>query len=190
MKAVRTVIYLLAACLVIGASVYGGYLLMRGTDLSESLSFQPPPPAGKRLVMSMDGFRLARSEGGGDSWLMNAGTADLYEDKEARLRDIEIIFKNPESKDATLLAERGTMDMGSGNASLYRDARDVRIVTSDGYLLYTASLSWKAGERQVWTQAPFKLLGSELYLEGTGMTADVDLRTIVVKNNVKAVLQE
>jgi len=34
------------------------------------------------------------------------------------------------------------------------------------------------------------LLGSEIYLEGVGMTANVDMRTIVVKNNVKSILQE
>ena len=82
------------------------------------------------------------------------------------------------------------MDTGSGNASIRRDTQEVRIVTSDGYLLTTNSLFWKAGERQVWTSDPFKLLGSEIYLEGVGITANVDMRTIVVKNNVKAVLQE
>jgi len=42
----------------------------------------------------------------------------------------------------------------------------------------------------VWTAEPFKLLGSEIYLEGTGFSGNVDLRSIAVKKNVKAVLQE
>jgi hypothetical protein len=63
-------------------------------------------------------------------------------------------------------------------------------VTSDGYLLTTDSLSWKAGERVVRTADPFNLLGREIYLEGRGVSAKVDSNTIVVDNNVKAVLQE
>jgi hypothetical protein len=121
---------------------------------------------------------------------MDAGKADLYENKEAQLQDIKIVFKSPENKEAEILGDAGTMDTTSGNASIRRAAREVRVITSDGYLLTTDSLFWKAGERVVWTADPFKLLGSEIYLEGTGMSANVDLRTILVKNNVKAVLQE
>ena len=82
------------------------------------------------------------------------------------------------------------MDTVTGNASVRRDSREVRVVTSDGYLLTTDSLTWKAGDRLVLTPDPFKLLGSEIYLEGRGLTANLDMRMIVVNNNVKAVLQE
>jgi len=34
------------------------------------------------------------------------------------------------------------------------------------------------------------VLGKEIFLEGVGMTADVDLRKVVVEKNVKAILQE
>ena len=78
----------------------------------------------------------------------------------------------------------------TGNASIRRLAREVRISTSDGYLLTTDSLFWKAGDRLVWTSDPFKLLGSEIYLEGVGITANVGMRSIVVKKHVKAILQK
>jgi len=100
------------------------------------------------------------------------------------------VFNNPENREARLFGDSGTMDTTSGNASIRGGSREVRIVTSDGYLLTTSSLNWKAGERIVWTEEPFKLLGSEIYLEGVGITADVDMRTLVVKDHVKAVLQE
>jgi hypothetical protein len=121
---------------------------------------------------------------------MDARNADLYENKEARLQDIKIVFKSPENREATILGETGTMETSSGNASLRRVTREVRVITSDGYLLTTDSLFWKAGERVVRTADPFKLLGSEIYLEGTGLSANVDMRTIVVRNDVKAVLQD
>jgi hypothetical protein len=54
----------------------------------------------------------------------------------------------------------------------------------------TNSLFWKAKERVIGTEEPFKVLGREIYLEGKGFSADVDMRKILVNSNVKAVLQE
>lgn len=177
-----------ATVLLLAAIAFCGFYLLRGSDITVPSLFRPAP--GPRLLMSMDGFTFTQSENGRVSWRVNARSADLYETKEAHLKDIEIVFKSPENKDATLLGETATMDTLSGNASIHRGAREVRIVTSDGYLLTTPSLFWKAGERLVWTADPFKLLGSQIYLEGVGMSANVDMHTIVVKDNVKAVLQE
>ncbi len=177
-----------ATLLIVAAFVFSGYLLLRGRVITMPSLFRPAP--GARLLMSMDGFRFTQSENGRVSWRMNAGSADLYENKEAQLHDVKIVFTSPENKEATMFGDTGTMDTSSGNASLRRVTRDVRIVTNDGYLLTTNSLSWKAGERVVRTADPFKLLGSEIYLEGVGISANVDMRTIKVRNNVKAVLQE
>ena len=188
MKAIIATIKVLAVFLIIGACVYGGYLILQGTEISMPSLFQPP--SGARLLMSMEGFRFVQSENGRVSWRMNARNADLYENKEAQLKDLEIVFNNPDNREATLLGETGTLETASGNASIRRIEKDVRIATSDGYLLTTNSLFWKAGERLIWTSDPFKLLGSEIYLEGVGMTANVFMRTIAVKNNVKAILQE
>jgi LPS export ABC transporter protein LptC len=178
----------IAAVLIITAIALGSYLLLRGADITIPSLF--PPASGARLIMSMDGFRFTQSENGRVSWRMDADRADLYENKEAQLKDIKIVFKGPKKKDATVLGETGTMDTTNGNASIRRVTREVRVVTSDGYLLTTNSLFWKAGERVVWTADPFKLLGSEIYLEGVGVSANVDVGTIKVKDNVKAVLQE
>jgi len=148
------------------------------------------PSPGARLLMSMDGFRITQSENGRISWRMNAMSADLFENKEARLRDIKIVLMSPDNREATMFGDAGTMDTASGHAALRRVTRDVRIITNDGYLLTTNSIFWKAGDRIVWTADPFKLLGSEIYLEGVGISANVDMRTIMVRSNVKAVLQE
>lgn len=188
MKANGNFIKSIAVILILAAFTYGGYLLFRETDIAMPTLFKPSP--GVRLLMSMDGFRFSRSENGRVSWLMKSVSADLYENKEAQLKDIEILFKSPDNKEAVLRGGSGIMDTVSGNASIRRGAREVRIITSDGYLLTTDSLFWKAGQRLVWTSDPFKLLGSEIYLEGVGLSANVDMRTIVVKKNVKAVLQE
>jgi len=188
MKANRKFLTALSVFLVLTAAFYGGYLLLRGADMAMPSLFKPAP--GARLLMSMEGFRFTQSENGRIAWRMVARNADLYESKEAQLKDLEITFIAPDKKEAALLGETGTMDTVTGDASVRRGDREVRIVTSDGYLLTTNSLFWKAGERLVRTPDPFKLLGSEIYLEGKGLTAHLDIRTLVVNSNVKAVLQE
>ena len=76
------------------------------------------PAAGPRLFMSMEGFRFAQSENGRVVWRMKAGSADLYENKEAQLTDLEITFTTPDSREAALIGETGTMDTVTGNASI------------------------------------------------------------------------
>jgi hypothetical protein len=179
-KAISAVLILVAA--------YGGFHLFRGREIALPTLFQPAP--GVRLVLSMDGFKSVQSEKGRVSWSMSSLKADLYENKEAKLQDVEIVFKNPGRGDGVLIGETGIMNTVSGNATIRGESREVRIVTSDGYLLTTNALNWNAGERVVRTADPFKLLGREIYLEGRGISAMVDDNTIVVENNVKAVLQE
>jgi len=181
---------LLTAFIILAAVIFGGFFLIKSANITMPSLFRPS--SGERLLISMEGFKFIRSENGTVAWRMNAKNADLYENKEAVLKDVEIIFTSTakDKKEATLLGEVGTMDTINGDASIHRGVREVRVATSDGYLLTTNSLSWKAGERVIWTRDPFKLLGREIYLEGVGISADVDMRTVLVKNNVKAVLQE
>jgi LPS export ABC transporter protein LptC len=186
---IKSIGNILLVLLLIGAGIYGVFLFLQETNLAAPALFKPLT-GGVRLLMKMDGFRIAQSEGGRVSWRMHAQSAELLENKEARLQDVAIDFTNPENKEATLTGDLGTMDTVTGNGSLRRNTRDVRIVTSDGYVLTSRSLLWKAGDRTVWTADPFKLLGSEIYLEGTGIVANLDKGSLVVKNNVKGVLQE
>jgi len=178
----------LAFFIVLTAFLYGSYLFLRDVDIKMPALFRPAP--GKRLFISMNSFRLTQSEEGRVSLRMSASAADLFEDKEAELKEIELVFTGTDRRTAALIGEIGVMDMVSGNGSIRRGAREVRIVTSDGYLMTTNSLFWKAKERIIRTEEPFKVLGREIYLEGKGFSADVDMRKMSVNSNVKAVLQE
>jgi LPS export ABC transporter protein LptC len=184
----RGIITALGVLLVLIAALYGAYALLRGTDLTMPTLLQPA--SGARLLMSMEGFRFVETENGKVAWRMTADSADLYDSKEAQLKNIEITFIAPDSREARLLGEVATLDTVTGDASIRRGVREVRIVTSEGYLLTTNSLFWRAGQRIVRTADPFKLLGSELYLEGQGLSGNADMGRIEVDKHVKAVLQE
>ncbi len=179
----------IAVLLVLAAVIYGGYVLFRTGESAVPSLFKPV--AEEQLLLSMDGFQFLQSTNGKTTWRMVASNADLYGNKEAKLKEVEITFNSPDGgRQAKLIGETGIMDTATGNASVHRGAKEVRIVTSDGYLLETNSLFWKAGENLVSTPEPFKLLGSEIYLQGVGFTANADMRSLVVKNHVMAVLQE
>lgn len=174
--------------LLVLASVYGIFSLLRGGEIKVAEILRPR--SGARLLMAMEGFRSAMSEGDRVVWSMRAGTADLYENREARLHDIKIEYAASARGRVSLISDIGSMDMESGDAVLRSESREVRVVTADGYLLTTRFISWHAGAREVRTTGIFKLLGREIYLEGKGMTANLDDQTVVVNENVKAVLQE
>jgi LPS export ABC transporter protein LptC len=178
----------LAVVIALATLLYGSYVLLRDVDIKLPGLLQPA--AGKRLLISMEGFRLAQTEKGRVTWRMSASMTELFENKEALMKDIEIMFLNPDGRNVALIGENGVMDTTSGNATIRRGVREVRVVTSDGYLMTTNSLFWKADERLVRTPDPFKVLGKEIYLEGKGFSAEVDMRKVVVDKNVKAVLQE
>lgn len=188
MKGIRKFFKILSVVIAVIGVVYGVYHILRRPDVVMPSLLKAP--SGIRPVMSMQGFRFTLSEDGRTSWTMRAGNAELYENKEARLKDLQVTFTAPDQKEAALIGETGILDTGTGDASIHRGVRQVRIVTSDGYLLTTDSLIWNAAEREIRSPDVFKLLGSEIYLEGKGLLADVDIRKIAVNSNVKAVLQE
>ena len=168
--------------------ISGGRLLTRRADVPVPSLFRQPSEA--RLLLSMDGFHFAQIENGSVAWRITAHQADLFENKEARLRAIENDFAGSDSRRVTLIGDMGELNTVTGSASIKSEASDVRVLTSDGYLLTTSSLLWDAAEEQVRTSDPFKLLGAAIYLEGKGFSAKTDLRQIMVNKNVKAVLQE
>jgi LPS export ABC transporter protein LptC len=186
--AILRAFFVVSVLVSIAAALYFSYRVLRKTDFSVPALFRPS--AGKRIVISMEGFRLVETEKGRVSWSVQARRADLLDSKEAQLREVEAVFNSPGGRTAALIGEQGTLDTVSGNASIRRGTREVRIVTSDGYLMTTDSLSWKARDRTIRTNDPFKVLGREIYMEGKGMTADVDLGEVSVDDNVKAILQE
>jgi len=188
MQVIKGTLKALAALLILGAVFYGAFRLMNNVELAIPSVLKPS--SGKRLLMSMEGFKFVQVEENKVMWRLHARNADLYESKEAQLKDLEIAFIGQDGRQVSLLGEKGTLDTVSGDASIRRGAREVRIVTEDGYLLTTDSLVWHAGERVLLAPGLFKLLGSELYLEGRRFSANTDMRKIEVQGNVKAVLQE
>ncbi|MDA8099219.1 MAG: LPS export ABC transporter periplasmic protein LptC [Nitrospiraceae bacterium] len=179
---------LLSVLAILAVLLYGSNRLLDVTESGAPILARPD--AGKRLLISMEGFRFAQTEEGRVPWRMSASNADLYENKEARLKNIEIVFTTPEGKRAALIGEQGTLDTRNGDARIRRGSRDVRIVSSEGYLMTTDSLAWKAGQREVTTPDAFKVLGRDIYFEGKGFSAEVDMRKLSVDSNVKAILQE
>jgi LPS export ABC transporter protein LptC len=182
------IFFVLGVLVLLAALLYGSYWFLSTADFTAPLAV--PASGAKRVLISMGGFRLVQSEDGQPGWRLAARTAELFESKDAQLRDVEIVFEHPDGRTAALIGENATLDTRTGDATVRRGGREVRIVTSDGYLMTSDTLFWKSGDRVIRTRSPFKVLGKEIYIEGVGMSADVGMRKVIVDSNVKAVLQE
>ncbi len=178
----------LGTLLILALLTYSAYLVLRETDTPLPESTREAP--GARMLLSMQGFRFVQSGDGKVSWRVQSERADLFESKQVRMQGIELAFTSPDNREAVLRGEHGDMDLATGSGSVRRGERDVRVVTSDGYLLTTSALMWRARDRVVKSIDPFKLLGKEIYVEGRQFAANADMRKIVVTGDVKAILQE
>jgi LPS export ABC transporter protein LptC len=187
-SAVLRSVFLFLVLGVLATLLYGSYWVLQDTSLAIPSLFKPVQS--RRVLIDMEGYRMLQSENGRAAWSITARTAELFDSREALLRDLEAVLYYPDGRTAALLAAEGTMNTVSGDATVRRGTQEVRIVTSDGYLMTTDVLLWKAVDRVVRTTSSFRVLGKEIFLEGVGMTADVDLRKVVVEKNVKAILQE
>lgn len=163
-------------------------VFFRKVEISMPSFFRPALES--RLLMSMEGFRFDQLAEHSTPCIVQARRADLYESREARMHDIDILLNTDGKQNVSLIGDEGTLNMANGNALVRKGEREVRVVTSDGYLLTTSSIRWESAERIVKTNDTFKLLGNDIYLEGKGFSADTALHAMSVNGDVKAVLQE
>ena len=78
----------LAFFIVLAAFLYGSYLFLRDVDIKMPALFRPAP--GKRLFISMDGFRLTQTEDGRVSWRMNASADRSVRGVKRQVKGVEI----------------------------------------------------------------------------------------------------
>jgi len=184
----KSTLSLLVLLVIVLLAMQVSNILVRKVDISITSLFRPA--SASRLLMSMDGFLYEQLTRDAVPWQMQARHADLYENREALLQTVEIVLDTENKQRVTLTGDEGTLNTANGNASIKRLEHDVRLVTSDGYLLTTPSLRWVSAEHVIKTNDPFKLLGSNIYLEGKGLTASTGLHAMTVNEHVKAILQE
>jgi LPS export ABC transporter protein LptC len=89
--------------------------------------------------------------------------------------------------------EQGTLTARNGQVTADFTAVEVRgevqIVSRNGYTLQTDHLTYRQEDRSIRTDAPVRLVSTEMQLDGVGMTVDLATQRLQVHDKVRAVVQ-
>jgi LPS export ABC transporter protein LptC len=89
--------------------------------------------------------------------------------------------------------EQGTLTARNGQVTADFTAVEVRgevqIVSRNGYTLQTDYLAYRQEDQSIRTDAPVRLVSTDLQLDGVGMTLDLATQRLQVHDKVRAVVQ-
>jgi len=130
---------------------------------------------------------LTRAVAGRTEWELTAKSADYFKEKGVTYLDSpQVVFYGEKGK---------RMELEGDNGEIFNDTNDitvsgnVKITTSDGYLLRSDSLRYSSEKKVVTTESKVFIKGKGLEIEGIGMSADIERNTALIKRGVKAVLE-
>lgn len=138
----------------------------------------------KAIQQEFEGFNLnGYTDGGAKAWDINGDKANISNEK------VKITNVNANSygeQNVNLKSKKGSIDKASGNVHLENDV----VITSDqGAQMTTDTLDWKRSENVVSTQDSVEIKDEALKITGKGMTAQPDLKTASIHEDVKADVQ-
>jgi LPS export ABC transporter protein LptC len=89
--------------------------------------------------------------------------------------------------------EQGTLTARNGQVtadfSVVEVRGEVQIVSRNGYTLQTDHLTYRQEERSIRTDAPVRLVSTDMQLDGVGLTLDLATQRLQVHDKVRAVVQ-
>jgi LPS export ABC transporter protein LptC len=149
-------------------------------------------PAERQAVtppLTMQGLHLEEFQEGGKGVDLWAGSAQYTrEEGEILLQDVRI-RKEPAQKGARgfdLTGSQGTYDLNTRVAVI---RGDVRLLTDDGYVLYTETVRYDYDARKMEGPGAVRMEGPEGLTEGVGLRMDLDEETVVLGENVRSVIE-
>jgi LPS export ABC transporter protein LptC len=145
----------------------------------------PPSAAGILPSQSIDGFRLIETNMGKKSWVLDADSANTFNEKQTvELFKLKLDFykKTGDTVLMVLTSDQGTINTGSRDV----EARQhVVVVTRDSMHIYTDYIRWLNKSRKLVTESHVRLEKGTDWLEGDGMEASPDGREVQLKRNVR-----
>jgi len=145
----------------------------------------PPSAAGVLPSQSIDGFRLIETIMGKKSWVLDADSANTFNEKQTvELFKLKLDFykKTGDTVLMVLTSDQGTINTGSRDV----EARQhVVVVTRDSLKIYTDYVKWINKARKMVTQSHVRLEKGTDWLVGDGMIASPDGREVQLLHNVK-----
>ena len=150
----------------------------------KNLSMIPGRISGRPDVEMTD-FRFFSTKIGRVEWEIQARSTEIFERKhQALLRDVQVTFHNTDGMSMTLQGEKGVLDTASKDFQITNQNDPIQVSMNHDYNLYTSTLDWINKTRQIRSDAPVRIQGPNLEIQGTGLLASLALQEIQVLHDV------
>jgi len=138
--------------------------------------------------LALQDINYTHSEAGVARWRLVAKQVQHRAEQQGMVvADLQLTFFDPEGVEQGKLTARN----GQVNAdfSVVEVRGEVQIVSRNGYTLQTDHLTYRQEDRSIHTDAPVRLISTDMQLDGVGMTVDLAKQRLQVHNKVRAVVQ-
>ncbi len=149
---------------------------------------KPADPPAAAIVMPsqvINGFQLTETIMGRKSWVLNADSANTFNDRQTvelfRLT-LDFYKKDSDTVLMVLTADQGEINTASRDLE---GRRHVVMVTRDSLRILTDDVRWNNKRRKLVTKSHVRLEKGTDWLEGDGMEAIPDRREVQLLRNVR-----
>jgi LPS export ABC transporter protein LptC len=135
--------------------------------------------------VEMTDFRFFSTKNGQVEWEIQAKSGSMFEQKhQALLHSVRVAFRNANGTGMTLQGEKGVLDTVSKDFQIRNQNDPIQVLINQDYQLYTSTLDWINKTRQIRSDAPVKIQGPNLWIQGTGFLVTLGLQEMQVLHDV------
>ncbi|MDA2915710.1 LPS export ABC transporter periplasmic protein LptC [Nitrospinae bacterium AH_259_B05_G02_I21] len=148
---------------------------------------QKAPPAISKADLTIQTIHLVENRGGHTEWELDARTSESFrKEKITVLKDVKVKFYPVGHPVVHVSGREGRLKTDTKDMTINGD---VVIQSEAGYTLKTQKLRYDAGKRRVYTELPVELRREGIVIEGVGLSASIDGKTLTVHHDVKAMFR-
>lgn len=142
-----------------------------------------PAQGANTRQFAMEGVRFSQSRGGRPEWRINAARLVTAGKRgnEMHLEEVNAVLQREGTDRVHITSDKGIYD---SQAQLLTLIDHVLVRMRNGYVLHTDVLRYSEKESKVETQAPVRLVGQDLTINGRGMTYDLKTGSYTVGGRV------
>lgn len=156
-----------------------------GGDAPGGESAEPPPIS--KADLTMQKVKLVENKGERTEWELEADSSETFQEENLTvLKNVKATFYPEEQPVIHVSGREGRLSMDTKDMVI---RGDVAVQSESGYALKTQELRYIAEKKQVETDQPVEMAQQGLFVQGVGLTVNIDGKSLVVRRDVKATFQ-
>ncbi len=141
----------------------------------------------KKLEVRIDNVHYSGTKEGRVEWELKADSAKKTKGVDLTLlTNVTAVLYSRNGKSYTLTAREGRYVEGAGEVSV---EGNVRIESTDGFVMNTEKLLYKLDSKEISTDADVEMTSGAMDVRGTGFVAEVTAGRLKILKNVRAVIK-